>query len=134
MADGSLLGGKPAPAPPRGTDVDALGLSDTSESGSDAHAVGSCAVLQDGAVEGADPLLHASTSDAAATGGRDATEGRARGADVDVLPDHVGTVGPDALDPAVSIDDPNPAATYGVATLEVNDAEDNAETPHGEHA
>jgi len=37
MSNSSILGGEHAPHHPAGTDVDALGPSDTSDSGSDVH-------------------------------------------------------------------------------------------------
>jgi hypothetical protein len=75
MATSSILGGERAPMQPGGADVESLGPSDTSDSGSDAR----------GAL-GVDELE--SDSDAAGTGERASLEsvGRVSG---DILPDHV---------------------------------------------
>ncbi|RZL92692.1 MAG: hypothetical protein EOP82_09555 [Variovorax sp.] len=123
MATSSILGGERAPARPRGTDVDALGPSDTSDSGSDVQSERNRSALPDGATEGALAISHGSTSDAGGTGERASADASSPRSDGDVLPDRVATVPLDALDAADSIDDPDAAAPDELAA-EDHDAED----------
>jgi len=105
MANSSILGGAPAPAEPTGKDVDALGPSDSSDSGSDVQTDLNRSAMPDEASEGAFPIAHGSTSDAAGTGERAAADPAAPVVDADLLPDRTGTLPPgggrrrDAADP-----------------------------------
>ena len=76
MATSSILGGKRAPADPKGKDVDALGPSDSSDSGSDVQTDRHRTALPDEGSEGAYPIAHDSTTDAAGTGRDRPSEGR----------------------------------------------------------
>ncbi|WP_399677326.1 hypothetical protein [Xenophilus sp.] len=107
MANSSILGGAPAPAEPTGKDVDALGPSDSSDSGSDVQTDLNRSAMPDEASEGAFPIAHGSTSDAAGTGERAAADPAAPVVDADLLPDRTGTLPPggrrrDAADPAAA--------------------------------
>lgn len=79
MATSSLLGADRAPSLPSGTDVESLGPSDSTDSGSDS--VGAFSE---------DEL--ASDTDAAGTGERSAIEPTLDADSRDILPDHVETV------------------------------------------
>lgn len=127
MANSSILGGLHAPSRPRGTDVDALGPSDSSDSGSDVHTDSNRSALPDDALDGALPTLHGSTSDTGGTGERASADASAVQDDADVLPDRVGTFPGDALDAAVSIDDPEAAAPGELAISEDDDANDGSQ-------
>jgi len=124
MATSSILGGARAPARPRGTDVDALGPSDSSDSGSDVQTDFHRAALPDAASEGALPIAHGSTTDAAGTGERGSADPSERQSDADLLPDRRGILPQDALDVAVSLQDPHAAALDELAADEDSDAED----------
>ena len=115
MATSSILGGERAPVQPGGTDVDALGPSDSSDSGSDVQTDRNRAVLPDESSEGALPVAHGSTTDAAGTGERASADPAAPREDADVLPDRVG-----ALPPGTSgaIDDPGAASADELASEE----------------
>ena len=115
MATSSILGGQRAPVQPGGTDVDALGPSDSSDSGSDVQTDRNRAVLPDESAEGALPIAHGSTTDAAGTGERASADPAAPRDDADVLPDRVG-----ALPPGTSgeIDDPGAASADELASEE----------------
>ena len=128
MANSSILGGEHAAPHPRGTDVDALGPSDSSDSGSDVQTDRRRSALPDAASEGALPIPHGSTSDAAGTGERASADASAPQVDADILPTRVGTLPQDALDAAVSSDDPHMAAAHELASGDDSDAED-AEDP-----
>jgi hypothetical protein len=133
MANSSILGGDHPPARPQGTDVDALGPSDTSDSGSDVQTDLGRLALPDATSEGALPISHDSTSDAAGTGERASADASAPHNDPDVLPDRVGKLPQDALDAAVSAEDPDAAWPDALATANYSDAEDD-ETQDGERA
>jgi hypothetical protein len=93
MATSSILGGTQIPDEVDGKDMDALGPSDNSDSGSDA--VGAY---------GDDEL--ASNSDSVGTGERAAVGTGMDRADADILPDHVeGGAGPDVLDDGINDDE-----------------------------
>jgi hypothetical protein len=93
MATSSILGGTRIPEEVEGKDMDALGPSDNSDSGSDA--IGAY---------GDDEL--ASDSDSVGTGERAAVGTGMDRADADILPDHVeGGAGPDVLDDGIDDDD-----------------------------
>ncbi|RYF58283.1 MAG: hypothetical protein EOO29_50235 [Comamonadaceae bacterium] len=100
MANSSILGGAPAPAHSHSRDVDALGPSDSSDSGSDVQTDLNHAALPDESAEGALPIAHDSTSDAAGTGERASADAVSPSVDADLLPDRL-TAGPDAAGPAV---------------------------------
>lgn len=86
MANSSILGGTAAPASPSGKSIDALGPSDTSDSGSDMQAeLNHDALPNEG--EGALPIAHDSTSDAAGTGERASVEAAPPTLDADLLPE-----------------------------------------------
>ena len=94
MATSSILGGKRAPADPKGKDVDALGPSDSSDSGSDVQTDRNRTALPDEGSEGAYPLAHDSTTDAAGTGERASADPVKARVDGDLLPDRTGTLPP----------------------------------------
>jgi hypothetical protein len=127
MSNSSILGGEHAPAYPAGTDVDALGPSDTSDSGSDVQTERNHSALPDEGAEGAFPLSHAGSSDAGGTGERASAEAAAPDTDADILPDRIGTVPQDAMDAAVSIDDPAAASVEELAASEDDDDEGDGE-------
>lgn len=89
MAESTIAGGTPAPSRPAGKDVDALGPSDSSDSGSDVQADRNRAVLPDAASEGALPTPHGSDTDAEGTGERAASDPVPPKEDADILPDEV---------------------------------------------
>ncbi len=130
MATSSILGGDHAPTHPRGTDVDALGPSDTSDSGSDVQSDRNRAAIGDDA-EGAFPIAHGSDSDAAGTGERASADPAAPDEDRDILPDRIGTDPTDALDAAVSIDDPTAASVDELAATQ-DDENDEDEDGEGD--
>ncbi|MET0918411.1 MAG: hypothetical protein ABWY07_08330 [Burkholderiales bacterium] len=130
MANSSILGGDHAPAYPRGTDTDALGPSDSSDSGSDVQVDLGRSAMPDEGSEGALPIAHHGSSDAAGTGERGAADGRDVDEGADILPDRIGTVPDDALDAAISIDDPGAASVEELAVSEddENDGDETDET------
>ena len=94
MTNSSFLGGKRAAASPPGNDVDALGPSDSSDSGSDVQ--GELSLPGEG--EHADQLGSlivntSSDSDAAGTGERASATGRDVPDGADIAPDKI--IGPD---------------------------------------
>ncbi|MES2978391.1 MAG: hypothetical protein V4731_08215 [Pseudomonadota bacterium] len=119
MATSSLLGGDRAPRQPAGTDVDSLGPSDTTDSGSDAR----------GALD-FDELM--SDSDAVGTGERASVEPVGR-VDRDILPDHVERVPGEGSEDALDLlDDTDPAELDDLASdddpsVAADGAEDSAE-------
>jgi hypothetical protein len=123
MATSSILGGAHAPARPRGTDVDALGPSDSSDSGSDVQTDRNRAAMDEGS-EGAFPIAHGSDTDAAGTGERASADPAAPEEDADILPDRVGIVPLDPLDTARSIDDPDAASVEELAVTDDEEDED----------
>lgn len=58
MATSSILGGERPPEEPKGTDVDSLGPSDTSDSGSDVRTSRERSAIPEDAAEGAIPISH----------------------------------------------------------------------------
>ncbi|MDM0109332.1 hypothetical protein QTH97_30680 [Variovorax sp. J22R24] len=131
MANSSILGGEHAPARRRGTDVDALGPSDTSDSGSDVQSDRGRSALPDDTLQGAPAILHGSSTDAAGTGERASAGASTLRPDADVLPDRVGTVPQDALDAAVSMDDPAAASPDELAATGEDDAQDDEDDAQG---
>jgi len=96
MATSNILGGERAPLTPAGRDIDALGPSDSSDSGSDVQGERGFDALDDGQV-GGDRADIGSDSDASGTGERgsavhdsDIVEG------ADIAPDRIGAI--DELD------------------------------------
>jgi hypothetical protein len=82
MATSSIHGGETTPARPHGTDVDALGPSDSSDSGSDVQLQRRMPTAPDTPDElGAVPARRDSTTDASGTGERASAAGDAEGAD-----------------------------------------------------
>lgn len=94
MATSSILGGNRPPTQSSGRDTDALGPSDTSDSGSDIQGERGFDALDDGEI-GAERVDQGSDTDAEGTGERGAAvmdRGIVEGADI--APDHI--EGPDA--------------------------------------
>ena len=120
MATSSILGGEHAPPEPRGTDVDSLGPSDTSDSGSDVQTDRSRSALPDGSAEGALPISHGTDTDAEGTGERASADPTAASDDADILPDRIGTVPDDVGEVTDAVDDPA-AATAGELAGEADD-------------
>ena len=117
MATSSILGGERAAQQTAGRDVDALGPSDSSDSGSDVQGERAHATVEDdGEHAGALPVILDSDTDAGGTGERASAvpEGVADGADI--APDRIGSVDDDA-----SIDD---ATAPDVADLAAGDDDD----------
>jgi len=100
MAKSSLLGVERADPVPSGRDIDALGPSDNSDSGSDVQSVAPAGI----AGSFGDPYGdHDSDSDAAGTGERASVTRDRDSSDRDILPDRI-TGNPDA-DAAADLDD-----------------------------
>lgn len=103
MARSSILGGETPATRPSGNDMDMLGPSDTSDSGSDVQGERRMATAPDNAAEwGAVVPDHDSDSDASGTGERGSAVGDDGRANADILPDRIVTpgvgAGRDALD------------------------------------
>ncbi|VTU31592.1 hypothetical protein H4CHR_02838 [Variovorax sp. PBS-H4] len=130
MATSSILGGEHAPREPRGTDVDSLGPSDTSDSGSDVQTDRSRTAMPDGSAEGALPIAHGSDTDSTGTGERASADPTAASDDADILPDRIGTVPYDAGEVTDEVEDPTAAAAEELAEdtddLDAGDDEDEA--------
>ena len=86
MSTHPLLGGSRAPVQAPGKDIDALGPSDTSDSGSDVQTDLRRTSLDEGS-EGALPIAHDSTSDSAGTGESASADPAPPELDADLLPD-----------------------------------------------
>lgn len=91
MSTDPLLGGSRAPAHASGKDIDALGPSDTSDSGSDVQTDLRRTSLDEGA-EGALPIAHDSTSDSTGTGESASADPAPPELDADLLPDRTARV------------------------------------------
>src|SRR5690349_957588 len=121
MSTSSILGGDRAASRPAGRDADALGPSDTSDSGSDVQGAGGFEALDAGEIGGERVDLHAD-SDAGGTGERgaavhdtDIVEG------ADIVPDRVESVaGAEDVD-ALSDEDLEALAADDVADLDADD-------------
>lgn len=101
MAKSSILGGDHAPLAPSGKDIDALGPSDNSDSGSDVQAIpGRGNAASDGDLPGE----HASTGDSVGTGERASVEPGEDRAGFDIRPAHL-TRSPNGTRSLESIDD-----------------------------
>ncbi len=97
MASSSLTGTTRAPQHPKGTDIDSLGPSDTSDSGSDVQGEQTMATAPDNRGEwGATPSKHSSDSDSMGTGARGSATGPDDSAGADILPDRI--VGVDGVE------------------------------------
>lgn len=93
MSRSSILGGQSAPARAPGNDVDALGPSNSSDSGSDVQGAREMATAPDNAAEwGAIVVEGDSDSDADGTGERASAAGGGRD-NADILPDRIVTPG-----------------------------------------
>ena len=95
MTNSSFLGGERAARYAQGKDTDALGPSDSSDSGSDGQGEGSLRGEGDHADELGSLLVNtANNSDSSGTGERASATGRDGPDGVDIMPDHVvGSVG-----------------------------------------
>lgn len=90
MSKSSILGGTPAPREAKGKDVDALGPSDTSDSGSDVQGERPMATAPDNPGEwGAVVADMNSDTDSAGTGDRASADGDPPRDGADILPDHI---------------------------------------------
>ena len=129
MATSSILGGDYPPMEPKGTDVDSLGPSDTSDSGSDVRTSRERTAMPEDAAQGAIPIAHDSSSDAEGTGERASADAPPPTADADILPDRIGIFPDSAADVAASIDNddagtPDQLADAGIDEDETEDAGD----------
>jgi hypothetical protein len=100
MATSSIRGGERTPARPHGTDVDALGPSDSSDSGSDVQLQRRMPTAPDAPDElGAVTARRDSTTDASGTGERASAAGDAESADgADIAPRGVENLADDSGD------------------------------------
>ena len=99
MTNSSFLGGERAVRRAKGKDVDALGPSDSSDSGSDVQGEGAMTTAADAPDElGAMPVERGTDSDARGTGERGSATGRDVPAGADITPDHIVRTGADADD------------------------------------
>ena len=115
MGTSSILGGERAPAQAAGKDVDALGPSDSSDSGSDVQGERPMATGADNPGEwGALTVEGESDSDAAGTGERASASGEAAADGADILPDRI-------IDPSVEDADAEDADAAGDLLAEEND-------------
>jgi hypothetical protein len=100
MSNSSILGGTRAATTPAGRDVDALGPSDSSDSGSDVQGERSMSTLPDNPGElGALTVDGDNDSDASGTGERTSATGDEGQGNADILPNRVendGTLQPDS--------------------------------------
>lgn len=102
MARSSIMGGDTPPTVPEGADVDLLGPSDTSDSGSDVQGERPMATAPDNPAEwGAVVSAHGSDSDSAGTGERAAAAGDAGRDNADILPDRIVAPGSDGSEDAL---------------------------------
>ncbi|MBD9664717.1 hypothetical protein FB547_103220 [Variovorax beijingensis] len=93
MATSSILGGDRPPEEPKGKDVDSLGPSDTSDSGSDVCTSRERSAIPEDAAEGAIPIAHESSTDAEGTGERASADAPPSAPDADILPDRTEDAG-----------------------------------------
>ncbi len=125
MAKSSIFGGTRAPSQARGRNADALGPSDTSDSGSDIQGERRLSTdTEEGDLGGATPTSRSSDTDARGTGERSSAtpDGARDGADI--FPDRIGRLAgkTDAQDLAdVMLDDPDEPT---VDELAMDDGED----------
>ena len=128
MATSSILGGERAPQRPRGTDVDSLGPSDSSDTGSDVQTDRSRSAMPDEASEGALPIAHGTDTDAAGTGERASADPTIREEDADIRPDRIGTL-PESAGELTDVDDPTAASADELADAEDESQEDESAEP-----
>ena len=103
MSQSSIVGGGPTARPRDGKDVDSLGPSDSSDTGSDVQGEGTMSTDPDNPGEwGALPVDGSSDSDSAGTGERGAATGRGIRDGADILPDSISA---DPLTDDASLDD-----------------------------
>lgn len=123
MGNSSILGGTVAPSQADGRDTDALGPSDSSDSGSDIQGERLAATeSDDGDLLHATPAVPYSDTDAGGTGERGAALPGEDAAGADIGPDHIERIAPDdALDDAVAVD------PEVLDTLAVDDAVDDTD-------
>src|SRR5215204_5355419 len=99
MATSSILGGDRAPVNPSGRDTDALGPSDSSDSGSDVQGERGFDALDDGQI-GGDRADLRSDSDASGTGERGSAVNDSEIVEgADIAPDRIGVVDGSGDDP-----------------------------------
>jgi hypothetical protein len=100
MATSSIQGGERIPTRPSGTDVDALGPSDSTDSGSDVQLQRRMPTLPDKPDElGALPARRASTTDAQGTGERASAIGDVEDTEgPDIVPDDIDDLAIDTSD------------------------------------
>ena len=124
MSNSSILGGTSAPLQADGKDVDLLGPSDTSDSGSDVQGERSMRTAPDNPGEwGAVVADGASDSDAGGTGERASADGDDPLDGADIMPDRV----IDGLDADVDPADRRKTAAAGDLELDDDDDDDDAE-------
>lgn len=131
MATSSILGGDYPPMEPKGTDVDSLGPSDTSDSGSDVRTSRERTAIPEDAAEGAIPIAHDSSTDAEGTGDRASADAPPPEPDADILPDRIGIVPDRAADVAASADnaDAGRPDQLADADIEEDETEDAGDEP-----
>ncbi|RZL61063.1 MAG: hypothetical protein EOP81_18310 [Variovorax sp.] len=122
MANSSILGGTTPPSQPDGTSVDALGPSDSTDSGSDVQTDKGRSAMLDEDAEGALPIAHDSTTDASGTGERGAADGNDVRLGSDIGAEQVGTTRASAPDGALE-EGPE------LAALESGSDDDEEDTP-----
>lgn len=123
MSNSSILGGDAAPLNPKGTDIDLLGPSDSTDSGSDVATDLNRSVMPDEGSEGAFPIAHGTSADASGTGERASADPSAPTQDADILPDRIGIVPPGSTDLMGDVDDPDAHAVEDLA-VDVDAAEE----------
>lgn len=127
MATSSILGGNPAPAEHAGADIDALGPSDSSDTGSDVQTDRHRSALPEEAAEGAWPVEHGSTTDSSGTGERASADPAPPQADSDILPDRVGQFPPGTAGAAQDAQDATPEALIDAEEDDERDGEEGEE-------
>lgn len=140
MARSSILGGDTAASYASGKDVDSLGPSDSSDSGSDVQGERVMPTRPGRADElGAVPVDLASDSDSVGTGERASADGNDGPDGADILPDRIvdtpdGDLGDDEMDALADLDEFATAAGPGernrdVEQLEGDDEDENGDPP-----
>jgi hypothetical protein len=133
MANSSILGGDRPAETASGKDVDALGPSDSSDSGSDVQTDLGRSALDEGS-EGGLPVAHHSDTDSGGTGERGSADPSVPVIGADLMPDRIGLFPSDALDAALSIDDPQAVSADELADSEDEEEEDEDGNPVGDDA
>ena len=119
MSQSSILGGQKAPTQAPGRDTDALGPSDSSDSGSDVQGEHT-RLASDPDDAGAVPVDLDSDTDSSGTGERGAAYGNDVDEGADIRPDHVDAIS-DAGEEAVEADDTGVEDIVDEDTEEEND-------------